>query len=296
LGVLGQNLITKVLFLLCSELKLLLHCIGSPPDLFVGEDSFHCSHVAWLLRKKSLILTHTDNAPEQVAVYKPFATKILTPACFRYDIGPRHERVNSFLNLAYLHPDTFTPDAGILAEAGLQPGETFFIIRFVSWNATHDLKARGLSLETKRSVIETMRQHGRVFITSESALPDEFSALQLNLPPEKIHHLLFFATLLYGESGSMAAEAALLGTHAIFCDHEGRGYTDELEEPYELVYNFRLTRQAELQSLQKLTSLLSNPNLAAEGKAKRTRLLAEKEQMTEILIRETLRYDTPESA
>jgi hypothetical protein len=46
------------------------------------------------------------------------------------------------------------------------------------------------------------------------------------------------ASLLFGESSSMAAEAAVLGVPAIFIDNSGRGYTRELEREHGLIFNF----------------------------------------------------------
>ena len=58
------------------------------------------------------------------------------------------------------------------------------------------------------------------------------------MPPEEMHTLLYYATLLYGESATMASEAAVLGTYAVYLDDVGRGYTDEEESKYGLVFNF----------------------------------------------------------
>src|SRR5690606_37006503 len=93
--------------------------------------------------------------------------------------------------------------------------------------------------------------------------------------PEQVHHLMAYATLLYGESATMASEAAVLGTHAIFCDFAGRGYTDEEESKYGLVANFRLDPDGQLRSVDKAVEWLDDPRLRAEGQRKRRLLLAD---------------------
>ncbi len=40
--------------------------------------------------------------------------------------------------LAYLHPRRFTPDRGVLAEAGISEGERYFVLRFNAFKAHHD--------------------------------------------------------------------------------------------------------------------------------------------------------------
>ncbi len=57
---------------------------------------------------------------------------------------------------------------------------------------------------------------------------------------EDIHHELYYADLLYGDSATMACEAGCMGIPAICMDDRGRGYTDELDKKYGLVYKFRL--------------------------------------------------------
>ena len=49
----------------------------------------------------------------------------------------------------------------------------------------------------------------------------------------------------------MASEFACLGTPAIYLDNDGRGYTDELEEKYEMVFNFSESNEDQIKSMQK---------------------------------------------
>ncbi len=67
----------------------------------------------------------------------------------------------------------------------------------------------------------------------------------MSIPPHRIHHLMAFADLYVGESATMAAESAILGTHAVFVSSSRRGYTDELENEYELVYHYSGTSRHE---------------------------------------------------
>mgnify|MGYP003681934694 CR=1 FL=1 len=53
-----------------------------------------------------------------------------------------------------------------------------------------------------------------------------------------MHEVLSSAKLLFGESSTMSSECAMLGVPSIYIDNEGRSYTDEEEEKYEIVFNF----------------------------------------------------------
>ena len=74
-----------------------------------------------------------------------------------------------------------------------------------------------------KEVIDVLEPNLNVYISSESALPEEFSKYKLKIEAENIHHFLNFAHLFIGDSQSMSIEAALLGTYTIrFTGFAGR--------------------------------------------------------------------------
>lgn len=99
-----------------------------------------------------------------------------------------------------------------------------------------------------------------------------------------MHDLLYYATLLYGESSTMASECAVLGTHAIFCDFAGRGYTDEEEKIYDLIYNFKLDELGQEESIKKAVELLQDPDLKKTGREKQEHLLSDKIDATAFMV------------
>ena len=76
----------------------------------------------------------------------------------------------------------------------------------------------------------------------------------------------------------------MLGTHAIYCDFAGRGYTDEEEAKYGLVYNFKLDEGSIRSSLEKAVELLGDNNLKNLGRKKREKLLADKIDVTAFMV------------
>ena len=56
---------------------------------------------------------------------------------------------------------------------------------------------------------------------------------------DRIHDVIHQAVLCFGESATMSAESAVLGVPAIFVDQQGRGYTTDIEEKYNLVYKYK---------------------------------------------------------
>jgi uncharacterized protein len=109
--------------------------------------------------------------------------------------------------LAYLHPKRFTPDKTVLQELGVNENEKFVIMRFVSWNATHDVGHKGISFENKLRAIKEFSKYAKVFISSESELPNELKKYKINIEPNRIHDAIAFSSLLFGESATMVSEA-----------------------------------------------------------------------------------------
>lgn len=285
--VVGSSKLTsfsKAIEMLRIEYKLYRIAKSFKPDILVGGvGNVYISHLGKLIGKNSIVFDDTEHSKIEHFLMDPFATVICTPSCYRLDLGKKQIRYQGNHELAYLHPNYFTPDAKVLNEIGLKKDDTFIILRFVSWGAIHDVGHTGLTLEDKRNAVREFEKYGRVLITSEKPLQKEFEKYRINISPEKMHDMLYYATLLYGESATMASECAVLGTHAIFCDYAGRGYTDEEEKRYGLVYNFYNEDAMGKDSLAKALELLNNPLLQKDGRQKREKLLAEKIDVTKFM-------------
>ena len=104
-------------------------------------------------------------------------------------------------------------------------------------------------------------------------------ALRTNLlttPYELIHHVLAFARLVYSEGATMASEAVVLGTHALYVNTIVSGSTREQCERYHLLYNFNDGEDRYERAAQKAEELLETPGLVELGHEKQRKLLSEK--------------------
>jgi uncharacterized protein len=182
-----------------------------------------------------------------------------------------------------LLPCYFKPDRAILS--ALKIGEEpLFILRFSSLGAHHNVGKTGITAELALRIIERLSLHGRVYITSERPLEQELEPYRIRIKPEDMHHTLAFATLYIGDSQTMTAEAAVMGTPALrFNDFVGKlGYLEELEHRYGLTYGVP-TDQPEL-LLKKIDELLAMPNLKAEWERRRQKMLADKIDVTAFMV------------
>jgi uncharacterized protein len=214
----------------------------------------------------------------------PFAHVITTPDCTDEDYGKRHVKYPGYKQTAYLHPNHFTPDRSVLSALGVSEGERYFIVRFVAMVASHDLGEGGLPVAAKRALIDKLRAKGRVFLSSEDKLPDELAGMKFPLPPDKLHDALAFADLLVGDSQTVAAEAAVLGTPSLrVSSWTGRlAYLTELEKRYGLTFAYHPDKAADL--MAHVERWLSEPSLRQSLAPAHQRLLADKVDMAQWFV------------
>jgi len=253
------------------------------PDVLAAIGEPAVAHVAKLIDANSIIFTDTEHARLQNMLAFPFVDRVCTPDCYIGDIGEKQIRYPSYHELAYLHPERFEPDPTILNDIGLSTEDRFVILRTVDWNAVHDIGDSGINNIT--SVVTALENMGvQVFITAESEIPETIEHCKLRIEPHRIHHLMYYADLFLGESATMATESAVLGTPAIFVSTIPLGYTDELEEEYELVFNFS-GPQRHNKALSQAISILQNNN-QSKWRQRRKELLEEKIDTTKFILKQ----------
>lgn len=230
-----RSLPGKLWGLVRYDIKMFLTGLRFKPDLFVSHGTPYAAHAAFLLGAKNLAIEDTGNI-EQVILYRPFTDAILTPAVLPKDLGPRQIRYNSYHEIAYLHPEFFTPDPSIRQWLGVGEDEEYAVVRFISWNATHDVGHRGMSADDKVRLVKKLAQRMRVFITSERGVSDELKPYCLRMPPDKFHHALNYATLVVSEGTTTAVEAGILGTPCVYVSTFVDPNCQEMEQ-FGLVFN-----------------------------------------------------------
>lgn len=216
------------------------------------------SHVSKLTLMKAFMFDDDDDKAEPLITKygHPLTDVVFTPDCIRRKT--RHAvYYHGTHELAYLHPNRFTPNPVVLQHAGLQPSERFFIMRFVALKGHHDVGQQGLTLEQKQTLVDLLKPHGRVIITSERTIEPEFEPYRLPIPPEEIHSLMAYSSMFLGDSQTMTSEAAVLGVPALKCNtFAGRlSVPNMLENNYQLCHAYPPDHFDDM--LQQITRLLS---------------------------------------
>ena len=233
------------------------------PDIFLDMGTIFAAPVSKILGKPHITFDDTESAHKARTLFIPLISVILTPDVFQLDLGRKHIRFESFMEMFYLHKNYFTGDKNIRIKLGLQPGERFSILRFVSWEAHHDKGISGLTQENKLKAVQEFSRLARVFISSEFELPEALKPYRLNIDPALIHSVLAEADLYFGEGATMAMESVILGTPAIYINPNWLGYTIEAEKRG-LLFNFKQDSISQEKAIDKGLIILQNPKSKVE--------------------------------
>jgi hypothetical protein len=265
--------------------RMALFCRKYKPDILTGT-SVENSFVGKLLNIP-IINVNEDDAkvvPLYAKLSYPWATEILNPIVCNSDRwNNKAIKYNSYHELAYLHPNNFTPDIKI-AEKYLNTSSPYFIIRFAKLNAHHDTGIKGINTEIAQKLIGILELHGRVYITSERELEPQFEQYRIKIDPLDMHHVMAFSDLYIGDSQTMAAEAGVLGIPFVrFNDFVGRiGYLRELEDTYQLGYGIKTSQVDKL--YQVVEDLINMPNRKIVFEKRRQKMLSEKIDYAQFLV------------
>jgi predicted glycosyltransferase len=253
-----NGLMRKLLTIPLFNLKYFLLANKFKPNIILSRNSPHSAHYAFLKGIPHFGFADTENSGFADKLAVPFIKYFFTSTSYRKTFPRYHFRYPGYIETWYLHPRRFSPNPSVLKMLGVDEGEKFFILRFVSWQAHHDRGLTGLSDEFKIRLVNLLLEYGKVFISSEKPLPLELEQYRFSLSPQYMHDALYYASIFYGESATMASECAMMGTPAYFLDPIGRGYTSQQENLYGLVNNYSTTSDAIESSLISLHKELKN--------------------------------------
>jgi predicted glycosyltransferase len=275
----AKSLFVKVLYMFYAEYIILKEVLKFKPDLFLSFSSTYAAHVSRIVKKPHIVMDDTEHAKFELMSYPPFSDVILNPSCFYKKFSKKQLFFNSYMELFYLNSKYFTPDFTILESYGLKRNSKFFILRFVSWKASHDIGQKGLSLDSKINLVKELEAFGQVLISSESTLPVELQLYQINIKPEHLHHFLAFASLYIGEGATTASECAALGIPAIYVNTLSAGTLEE-QEAYGLLHIFPNFNGV----IEKAIEIINLPSVSKVYLERRKQMLNDKIDGTAFLV------------
>jgi len=253
------------------------------PDIATSIGGAVMVHACKLFGVPFISWNDSEPIPIQGGLTHPFASAVLTPYCFGSNLGKHHFRYNGFHEIAYLCKPYFSPSKEILNGLRIKDTEKFVIMRFIGWDASHDLGKSGFDMEQKRKTVKELSKHAKVYITSESVLPKDLEEYHISIPPEKIHDALYYSALLIGDSQTMTTEAAILGTPAIrsnsFVGENDMMNFLELEKSG-LIYNMKNPDEA----IELAVDMIQQNDLKIEWHDRKDEFLADKIDVTRFMV------------
>lgn len=210
-------------------------------------------------------------------IFFPLYTRVICPDCCSAGKWENKKTgYKSYHELGYLHPNQFTPDESKVSQYGINPHSTFFVIRFAKLTAHHDVGINGISDEIAGKIIELLKPHGRIIITSERELIPDFEQYRIAINPLDMHHIMYYASMFIGDSQTMSAEAGVLGVPFVhFNDFVGRlSYINELEQKYRIGFGHKTDDPEGM--LKSIRVWLSEPDRKGICQKRRDLMLSEK--------------------
>ncbi|MEG2070418.1 MAG: DUF354 domain-containing protein, partial [Bacteroidales bacterium] len=163
----GSNLISKLLLIPVIDFKLFKIAKTFNPDIFLSFSSFYAAHIAWIMRKTHIAFDDTEHAVFEHILCRPFTEAVFSPSCYNAKLSKNQILFNSYMELCYLHPNYFIPDDRIYQELNLKENEKYCVLRFVSWDANHDVGQHGLTIDDKIQIVNELSKYCKIFISSE---------------------------------------------------------------------------------------------------------------------------------
>jgi len=273
----GRNLMSMIKEFLIRDIKMYLLHWKYKFDIALGT-SVSIGHLSMVTEIESFNFNEDDDdiVPLYSLLSYPFSTKIIIPECLRYKKWSCKRILhNSYHELAYLHPNNFTPNEKILKKYNLERGK-YIIIRNSALKAHHDRGVKGLGNSTWDKIYDIIKGQSLIFSRENER--------SHKIDPWDMHQILAHAKLLISDSQSMTMEAAVLGVPSIrYNSLVGKiSVLEELEHKYKLTCGFRPGQENEM--IAKLKELLGNPDLHHEWQVKREKMLSDKVDFNQWMI------------
>jgi len=265
--------------LIMRDFLLWKYCLKFKPDLLTGINGAFVTHVGFMLRKPSILWEDTEHYKLMHRLAWPFATAIYSPDCYTLPPIKKQRLYPGCHELAYLHPNNFTPDKKTVKNLGINPDEKYCIIRLCAWMAHHDIGQHGIQQNKTLDFVKTVEKYARVYISGEKGLPDELKKYQLNTPLHQVHHVMAFADLCISEGATMASESAILGVPTIYINTLKLGYIN-MWENYGILKQTTDTEKA----LEYAVDSLKDPNSKNKVNTIREKILSDKIDVKKFII------------
>lgn len=277
-------IVSSLLGLAKKNIELINFIKKKKPDLLIGTD-WAITTVGKISGIPSIVFNEDDTiaTPENKLFYRLADTLVLPDCCDQGLWGRKRVSYAGYHELAYLHSARFQFNPKLI-ENLIDLDTPYIIIRLVKLTASHDIGKKGLGYTLLDEIIRLADNDHQILISFEGDYDSKYERFRFKFDPTLMHHFLAGAKMVIGDSQTMIAEAAVLGTPAIrFNDFVGKlGYLNELEQKYSLAFGFS-TKEKE-RFLTKVNDLLMLENLKNIWLKKLSKLYEDKINVSDFFL------------
>lgn len=177
----------------------------------------------------------------------PYVPVVFAPkGCDMGKFNSKTIHYNGFQKSFYLQDNVFESNPNIVKKK--ISSDRYFLIRVVGLDAHHDDGIKGIGEALLGKIVDILKPHGDIIISSERILTERFEKYQIKIDPIEMHHFIYYADLVVGDSQSMIHEAALMGVPSIrYNSFVGKiGVMNVLEDDYGLSVGIPAGQEEEL--------------------------------------------------
>jgi len=263
-----------------NKTTLLKDLKGFDSDLILSVNGLPSCPFNSLLGVPSVVFLDTEpNRHEKYFIYN-YADKIISPECYHADL-PKQKLLShsSYHPLAYLHPNYFSSDRGILDELDIGP-KNYVIASFGSHiERKIDLKRHPLRRRQMIDLVRELEDHCEVFVDERSYVPKPLKDYCPSIHPSKYLDLLAEAALVIGDNPVVSAEAGVLGTPWIYISN----YTTCTLEDQEIQYDIG-SQITNLEEAKDLADMILTDELKLDTERARKKILKDKTDLTKWMV------------
>jgi uncharacterized protein len=226
IGSFEKSYTKKIFGYIIRDISIYQYLRKSDFNVAISVASVNIAHAAFLLQKPSIFFYDDPEYSLNFNQGKYFSTHTVVPRSSQ--AKGKILRYKGFKELAYLHPNYFSPSSAVLSEYNLKQNQYVFI-REVSGSTMNYSKLEEGYLSLICPYLKDMG-YDIVLSLEDHTQKEKFSkyCTILNEPVSDIHSLMHYAAATIASGDSMARESVLLKTPAIYTGKREMAINSEL--------------------------------------------------------------------
>lgn len=217
-GSYNDSLVKKIISNIQRELLLLKFFKKNKFDILMGVGSYFLSPISHLHNKPSIMFTDDFEHLWHFNLNKFLSTYFIFPKSIPIN-GRNIIKYNGYKELAYLHPNYFKSNRGILNEYDLEEERYVFIRMTTNTSINYRRQTQFIPINKWQEIIKYFKRRDiDVVLSLENKENSKFfkNSIILIEPINEFYSLIKYSLMLISSGDTMAREACILGVPSIY--------------------------------------------------------------------------------